>query len=162
MTAFEALKALYLAENLRKYPALPYRTIPKYTDRTSNGLTRCILDFLRLSEHQAERVNNTGRLIDRRQIVSDVLGNRRMIGSATWIPGTGTRGTADISATINGLSVKIEVKCSATGDRIRPAQREYEKQIQRAGGLYFIARTFPEFYQWYLQTFSQEASHARK
>ena len=162
MNAFEALKALYLADNFRKYPDLPYRCPPKYTDRTSNGLTRCIIDFIRLSGYQAERINNTGRLLDSRQVVTDVIGNRRLIGSSTWIPGTGQRGTADISATIAGRSVKVEVKCASTGDQQRPAQIEYQRQVEAAGGVYYLARTFPQFYDWYLQTFSVEGTDAGK
>ena len=152
-TAFAALSALYLKENIRKYPSLPYRCVPKWNDRTSNGLTRMIIDFLRLSGHQAERINNTGRMLDGRKVVTDCIGNRRLIGSATWIPGTGSRGTADISATINGRSAKIEVKCLATKDKQRPAQLEYQQAIEKAGGIYFVARTFAEFFNWYDQTF---------
>ncbi|HNX44133.1 MAG TPA: hypothetical protein PKI35_06820 [Bacteroidales bacterium] len=152
-TAFQALSALYLKENIRKYPSLPYRCVPKWNDCTSNGLTRMIIDFLRLSGHQAERISNTGRMLDGRKIVVDCIGNRRLIGSTAWIPGTGSRGTADISATINGRSAKIEVKCQATKDKQRPAQAEYQKQIEAAGGTYYVAQTFAGFFNWYNKTF---------
>ncbi len=125
--------------------------LPNFSDKTANGLTGCIIAFLRLQGAQAERINCTGRQIDKRQTYTDVLGNTRQIGSLQWIPTNGTRGTADISATIAGRSIKIEVKVGR--DYQRPAQRVYQKQVEAAKGIYFIATSFDQFYQWYLKTF---------
>ncbi|HUT43367.1 MAG TPA: hypothetical protein VMW95_03440, partial [Desulfobacterales bacterium] len=58
----------------------------------------------------------------------------------------GQKGTADISATIKGLSVKIEVKMK---DKQSPDQKIYQEQVERAGGLYFVARDFTSFKQWF-------------
>lgn len=118
----------------------------RYTDKTANGLTICILDFLRLQGHQAERINSTGRYVDNTKIVSDVLGFKKRIGSGQWIKGSGQKGTADISSTILGLSVKIEVKMR---DRQSPDQIAYQEQVERAGGMYWIVRSFEEFMNKY-------------
>jgi hypothetical protein len=64
-----------------------------------------------------------------------------------YIKGTSTNGTADISATIKGRSVKIEVKIGK--DRQSDAQKQYEQDVIKAGGLYFIARDFDSFIEWY-------------
>ena len=61
------------------------------------------------------------------------------------------KGTADISATIKGRSVKIEVKIQ--GDKQGAAQRTYQSQVEASGGLYFIAKDFQSFYNWYKTTF---------
>lgn len=114
----------------------------KYTDKTANGLTKCIVDWINLNGGQAERISNTGRYIDNKKIVTDVLGIRRQIGSGQYIKGTGTNGTADISATINGRSVKIEVKMK---DKQSDAQKRYQESIESAGGQYWIAHDFGEF-----------------
>lgn len=151
--AFAALSDLFLKENIRKYPALPYRTVPKYTDKTTNGLTRCIIDFLRLSGYHCERTGNEGRILDTRQTVTDHMGHQRIIGSCQRIKGSGMRGTSDLKAIISGRFVAIEIKCSATRDRIRPAQIEYRKQVEQAGGVYFIATTFQNFFDWYIKKF---------
>lgn len=153
MNPIRHLKELHLSTNRVKYPSLPEsaRVAPKYTDRTANGLTKCIIDFLKLSGNQAERVNNTGRPIDKRQQVVDAIGRVRTVGTMQWIPGTGTRGTADLSATIRGRSVKIEVKIGH--DRQSEAQKRYQAEVERAGGLYVIASSFEQFYNWYLLTF---------
>ena len=114
----------------------------KYTDATANGLTKCVIDYINFSGGQAERISNTGRYIDESRIVTDVLGNRKKIGSGKYIKGTGTNGTADISATYKGKSIKIEIKMK---DKQSEVQKEYQQAIERAGGIYFICHTFDEF-----------------
>jgi hypothetical protein len=64
-----------------------------------------------------------------------------------WTPGQSTKGTADISATIRGRSVKIEIKYGH--DRQSQVQKEYQASIERAGGVYIIVRDFDSFMVWY-------------
>ena len=126
----------------------------RYRDDSANGLTKCIIDFLKLFGWQAERIANIGRLIDTRCTFADVTGRSRTIGSSKWIKGTGTNGTADISATIKGRSVKIEVKYNR--DRQSEAQKAYQSQVEQSGGLYFIATSFEQFLNWYNLKFSSD------
>lgn len=143
-----------LADNAAKakYPAVPYLVPRKFRDDSANGLTKCIISFLRLKGYQAERINSTGRIVDKRKSYTDVTGRRRTIGNYVWVYGTGTKGTSDISATVSGRSVKIEVKIGR--DRQSDAQRRYQEQVEKAGGLYFIAKNFEQFYQWFNETFT--------
>lgn len=122
-----------------------------YRDDTANGLTRCIVDYIKLKGGQAERVNTMGVPLDTRCEVTDIMGHRRTIGGIEWRKGGGTVGSADISATIRGRSVKIEVKVGR--DRQSPAQREYQRQVEQSGGLYYIARNFTDFLHWYHENF---------
>ena len=140
-----------------KYRDNPYLVKHQYTDKTANGLTRAIIDFVKLRGGQAERISTTGRPIDRRQTYTDVVGMRRTIGSIEWIKGTSTKGSADISATIAGRSVKIEVKILA--DRQSEAQKQYQADIENAGGLYYIAKDFTSFVEWYYQTFGKGSNN---
>lgn len=126
----------------------------KHRDDTANELTRCIIDYIEYKGGQAERINTMGIPTDTRREVTDISGHRRTIGSLTWRPSGSTVGSADISATINGRSVKIEVKIGK--DRQSEAQRRYQQAIERAGGLYYIARNFTEFHSWYRQNFIQK------
>ena len=119
----------------------------KYTDKTANGLTKAIVKWINLNGYQAERISTSGRWVDNSKIVTDVLGNRKKIGSGKYIKGSGTKGSADISATIKGKSIKIEVKIAK--DKQSEAQKEYQKAIERAGGIYFIAKDFDSFYEFY-------------
>jgi len=151
--AMQHLQTMAMTYKQNKYPNVPNEWLPKtiYKPSTANGLTKCIIDFLTFLGWQAERINNTGRHVDRRQTYIDVLGHSRTLGGFEWIKGTGTVGTADISATIGGKSVKIEVKIK--GDRQSEAQRQYQLMIEKAGGLYVIAKDFESFYEWYYKNF---------
>lgn len=147
-------ESVKLLENLhykakKRKTSLPEYAIPKtkFRDDTANGLTKCVIAWINLNNGQAERISNTGRYVDNTKIVTDVIGRKRKIGSGKWIPGTGTNGTADISATIHGRSVKIEVKIGR--DKQSQAQKKYQKQIEKSGGIYFIARDFTQFVEWY-------------
>ncbi len=121
------------------FPIQAYIPMPSREDSTANGLTRCIIDFIKLRGGQAERVSIMGRPI------KQANGNY-MFGKSHM-----TKGTADISATIRGRSVKIEVKIGA--DRQSDAQRKYQADIERAGGLYYIAKDFERFVEWYNRMF---------
>lgn len=123
---------------------------PKYTDKTANGLTRMVTDWIKFNGGQAERINVTGRFI-KAKMVTDVVGFKRQVGNDKWIKGNGTVGSADISATIKGRSVKIEVKIGR--DRQSEYQKQYQESIERAGGIYYIAKDFDSFYEWYNNNF---------
>jgi len=146
-----ALKLLNeLAWNkLRANSSMPDYAIPKpkFTDNSANALTKSIIAWIELNGYQAERINNTGRYVDNKKTVKNIMGQYITIGSGQYIPGTGTKGTADISATIKGKSIKIEVKYGK--DRQSEAQKEYQVTIERSGGVYFIAKTFDDFYNFY-------------
>jgi hypothetical protein len=146
MKPIEILKQLKHAKTKEMYPNVPDIALPKleYNDKSANALTKCVIDFLNLSGHQAERINTMGRMIDNRKQVTDVIGRTKTIGLAKYIPTTGTKGSADISATIFGRSVKIEVKYAK--DRQSEAQKEYQAMVERAGGQYWIVKTFEDFY----------------
>ena len=118
----------------------------KFTDKTANGLTKAIVKWINLNGYQAERISTSGRWVDNSKVVTDVLGNQKKIGSGKYIKGSGTKGSADISATIKGRSIKIEVKMK---DKQSEAQIEYQKAIERAGGIYFIAKDITSFYEFY-------------
>lgn len=147
--AVKALEQLYFEDHRRRYPSMPEyaRTCKKYEDRTANGMTQCCIDWIRLNGGQAERINCTGKYIDRTEVFTDVVGRTRSIGSTKWLPTSGQRGTADISAVIRGRAVKIEIK--AGKDRQSEDQKRYQTDVEKAGGVYLIVRSFEEFYNWF-------------
>lgn len=154
MKGLDELKKKAFEATRSKYPSVPDHALPrkKYTDKNTNGLTKAIIEWINLNDYQAERINSMGRRIDKRKKVKDVMGNERLIGSVKWVKSNTQTGTADISATIKGKSVKVEVKCKATGDNyLSPEQKIYQKKIEQAGGVYVVARTFQGFYEWYLE-----------
>jgi hypothetical protein len=139
-------KALLHELKLKKYaethPNYPQDYIPKtmYKDSTANGLTRAICDYINYNGYQAERINTMGTAREKKTTAGKVIG-------VTWTKGTSTAGSADISATIKGRSVKIEVKIGK--DRQSEAQKRYQENIEKAGGIYIIAKDFDSFVDWY-------------
>lgn len=129
-------------EAARFHPNFPksYIPKPKREDTTANGLTRCIIDFITLHGGQAERISITGK-------ANEIRNNCGRVVGVKWTKSHMTIGTADISATIGGRSVKIEVKIGT--DRQSEAQKKYQQQIEQAGGLYYVARNFEDFVKWY-------------
>lgn len=105
--------------------------IPKVL--TANGLTRFIENYINWMGWRATRINTTGR----------VVGGR-------YIYGTTRRGTADISATVNGRSIMFEIKVG----KDRPSEHQLKEQAKEraAGGEYFFVST-PEQFLEYLDEF---------
>jgi hypothetical protein len=153
MTALDHLRQLKLAKTKELYPNVPDIALPKteYNDKSANGLTTCVIHFLQLSGHQAERINTMGRMVDNRKTYTDVIGRQKTIGSAKYIPTTGTKGSADIhseiNVTINGQKIPIAVKWEVKigKDRQSKDQKEYESKV----GNYFIIKSFDDFYEKY-------------
>ena len=128
----------YAAYNRERYPSVPERArfAITYKDNSANALTKCIVDYIRFTGGFAERVNRMG------------FQTKTKAGRTIWVSGGGTNGTADISAVLpGGKSARIEVKFGR--DTIKPDQIRYAEKVQRAGALYFIARTFDGFMEWY-------------
>lgn len=154
MIALKILKEMDLKASCAKHPTFPSHlmAVTKFTDKTANGLTKCIVSFINMNGGLAERISNTGRWMKGESVV-DVIGIQRNF-NGKYIPGTGLNGTADISATICGRSVAVEVKIGK--DRQSDAQKEYQQRIENAGGLYVIAKDFQSFYDWYCVQFTNK------
>jgi hypothetical protein len=96
----------------------------------ANGLTKYITNFLFWKGHRATRVNVQGRIV-----------------KGKWIPSTTRKGTADISATIKGRSVMIEIKVGS--DRPRPEQLQEQERERKSGGIYEFISTPEQFLELY-------------
>ena len=104
-----------------------YTTPPTPIVTKSNGLTTFIINFLNWSGYRATRINTMGRQI-----------NGKFIPSAT------RKGTADISATVKGKSVMIEIKVGS--DRPRTEQLAEQQRERNAGGIYEFVHTPEGFF----------------
>lgn len=149
MTSLQILNDLAFKATRKAHPSVPEYAIPKprFSDNTANKLTKAVIACIQLHGYQAERISVEGRVVDTRKRFTDVVGRERIIGSVTRINSSGQRGSADISATIKGRSVKIEIKIGK--DFQSPAQKQYQSEIEAAGGIYLIVRDFHTFYHWF-------------
>lgn len=150
MKPLEILKQLKRDHLRKEYPNVPEHALvtPKYSEGSANELTKCIIDFLNLSGHFAERHSNEGRVIDGRKTYTDVIGQVKTIGSVKRIKSNQVNGTSDLKAIINGKMIAIEIKFG--NDRQSEAQKKYQERVESAGGQYWIAKTFDQFYEIYL------------
>lgn len=136
------------------YPAHLSMPIKKYALNTANGLTQAVKAWIQAHGYQAERVSTTGRMIDNTKRVRDVVGFDRTIGSMEWIPGTGTKGSADIHVTMplkgsNGFGVSIKIEIKIGKDRMSDHQKKYCEQITIAGGVYLVVKTIDDLLSWW-------------
>jgi hypothetical protein len=146
----DKLKALEIEQLTTKYPSMRPELIPltDWKDTSANGLTKCIIFWINAMGGQAERISNQGQYREGKKIdvgTGEIAYKKQLPGK--WTPGQGTKGTADISATIRGRSVKIEVKYGR--DVQSDAQKQYQEMIEKAGGVYIIAKSFDDFVMWY-------------
>jgi hypothetical protein len=104
-------------------PAMPVVT-------KANGLTNFITNYLNWSGHRATRINVLGRKVKDK-----------------WIRSTTRKGTADISATVAGKSVMIEIKVGM--DKPSPEQLAEQIKERNAGGIYEFISSVDEFFLLY-------------
>lgn len=111
--------------------------------RKANGLTQFVVNFLTWSGHRATRISSAGRLIDAPQKQQSGIS----LMTKKFIPGPTRKGSADVSATIRGRSVMIEIKVG----RDRPSEHQLrEQELERkAGGVYEFISTPEEFFNLY-------------
>jgi hypothetical protein len=134
MKGLKELETLQMENRKIKYPLIPDYAMPrkKLSDSTANGLTQAILSWLELNGCWATRVSSAGRYIQ---------------SQGKFIPSTTKRGTADIHAVIGGRHVSIEVKVGK--DRMSEDQHKVKAAIEKAGGVWFVVRSFDDFLKFY-------------
>lgn len=107
-----------------------------YSDKTAPELEKCIINYTFLKGYHAEKIQSMGRTIFK--------------GQPIYVRNSNTTGQADLSLIIKGKAVKVEVKCKWTKDRYQnAAQKRYQKNVERAGGIYVIIRDFAQFQIWF-------------
>jgi hypothetical protein len=140
----KALELEILKDKSTMNPRYLEDLLTDWNDNSANSLTKSIEFYINANGFQAERINTMGVYREGKKI--QVGENTRQL-KGKYTPSTGTKGSADISATIRGRSVKIEVKYGK--DRQSEVQKRYQESIEAAGGTYFIARNFDDFMIFY-------------
>ena len=122
-----------------KHPTLPAhaRVKAKYSDKSANELTRCIVDYLTLSGHFATRLQSTGTYRADLQ---------------RFVPSQQRAGLPDIYSCVDGgHAVHIEIKVGK--DRLSEDQKQTISDLQQAGASVFITGDFQTFYDWFTTEF---------
>ena len=117
--------------NAEKHPLLPPHALVKkrFKDTTANELTKTIIwDMYHVRQGVAYRINN-GAVYD--------------VKKKVYRKGVQRKGVPDIIGIINGRFFGIEVKIGA--DRQSADQKEIEREINDAGGVYFVAKSYDDY-----------------
>ena len=145
----------YLRCTLEKYPSFVGREhcMPqqKFSDSTTKGLTKSIVQFLIYNNHLANEQHTTGTIIDKTKIVTDCIGRKRQIGSIQWGNSRDEVGRADILAKLRipykdrFILVAWEIEIKFGKDRQSQKQKDYQQKIESLNGRYDIVHDFDEF-----------------
>lgn len=136
MTALQHLNTIADLRKAEKHPNVPHRVKSKYSDKSANDLTRCIVDYCNLTGHFATRLSSTGTY-------------RADVGK--YIPSQQRLGLPDVFSVIGGRAVFIKVKIGA--DRLSDVQKATIADLQKAGALVYVAKDFAGFLQWFTAQF---------
>lgn len=131
--AVRELEALAYAADRRAHPNIKpeYLAARKFRDDTAGSLTACVVTFAKLKGCFATRLNNTG-----------------IFRNGKYTRSTSRRGLPDVLITgPSGLSIFVEVKIGR--DRMSQYQERVKVDQQHAGGLYYVARNFTDFKNWF-------------
>jgi hypothetical protein len=140
------LKKLDLDAKRTRYPNAPEHCLPRLkVKQNANGLTQAIIKFLTLSGHFATRTSSSGRFL---------------VAEKKWIPSTTKKGYPDVTAIIRGRTFCVEVKIGK--DKMSDDQLRVKGEIESAGGIYFIAKDFDSFENFYNQNFKDDPGEARE
>jgi hypothetical protein len=110
--------------------------------KTANGLTKFICNYVNWNGFRATRISSAGRYIEAKNSQG-----HKIAGGGQFIPSTTRKGTADISCTIAGKSVMIEIKVGND----KPSEFQLREQLKEraAGGIYEFISTPDNFFELY-------------
>ena len=130
--ALTTLCQLADAAKVDKHPTVPYLVRSKYSDKDANGLTRCVVDYLKLSGHFATRLASTGTYRADLQ---------------KFVPSQQRAGMPDVLAIIEGRALFIEIKTGK--DRLSAIQQDTHKALSDAGAWVYVTHNFQDFVDWF-------------
>lgn len=114
---------------------LDKKAAAKPKGETANRITANIVRAINMQPRcVAYRINNVGVWDEAKQV---------------YRKGNTQKGIADISAVIRGRALWVEVK--AGRDKVSREQIIFQGEVERAGGLYFVARSTDEFLNYFTE-----------
>jgi hypothetical protein len=158
MTAKERYNEVHRKYQCDKTPSVcadGFYSPPKYPKvATANGLQRFIVDYLNWTSNHGERTNTMGRPIQKYAPKFNIMTGAvvQVESGIEWQKGTGIKGSSDVKGHINvnyqkyAIPVYIEVKIK---DRQSDDQIEYERKVNKTGGLYVIVKSPDDFLKFY-------------
>lgn len=152
------LKQLIKEDNEKRYPGIP---VHARVVNTFNGLKnkeskelRRIEKFLNLiGGCKANIIINKGVMMNKGNAKYDFYTGQKTSGGMEFKRSGMQNGISDIVATIRGRSYSIELKRIYKNgrDRQSQAQKDYQEEVEAAGGIYMITHGFEDFHKWFME-----------
>ena len=155
MTFKQEMELLKKQYNIKKYSYLNEENYHKFMGTlavfkmptTARQVEKAIVAFMQYKGHQCGAVDTQGSV---REGESYKVAGGVIKGKTVRLPTAGTVGAADLSATMYGIAVHIEVKFSK-GDRQSKKQKEFQAKVMAAGGIYFVTKGVDHFREQYYE-----------
>ena len=125
----------------------------KTSDRfyPSKWIEKAIQKVLTLNGWEVEKKPDTGQRIDTRKVYENVVGQKAIAGSVTWVKSKRTQaGRADLyieKRIGNGLRYAEWLEIKAGRDTQKPEQKAFERECIANGESYTIIKTLDEFWE---------------
>lgn len=135
-----------------RYPGNPYPPEPKdffymnkrHRQYLSKYIESVMMQVLRHEGCNPEKPKDTGRYIDKSKVVTNVLGQKRKIGTGEWTKDNNVhKGTADVRCFYNGSMNNYEVKVGK--DRMSEHQKHERLRAIQNGEKFYIIKTIQDF-----------------
>lgn len=119
----------------------------------AKGLKTICCNFAKWTGNHLEPTNNVGIVKDNREIVTDVIGRKKQIGSIEYIRSGMELGTSDLKGHIRPLKqpypVPVYVEIKANKDRMREEQIAYKERVTSTGAFHCIVKHPADFFEFY-------------
>jgi len=136
----------YLGDTDRDYRDY-FEGLFRFKQNGSNEITKSITGFIDFMGGLGERISSAGRYVPGTKYKD--MDGKRFETKGSFIPSTTRAGTSDISATIYGKTIKIEVKYGK--DRLSQKQKDYLIKAHNAGCYCYVAKDFDGFFEFFLE-----------
>lgn len=141
------LKELADTISQQRHSNIPAHARPplSYSDKDAGKFQTAILAYLRLKGLKAWRQSSEGRYL-REEYMTNVVGLKIKVGGGKFIPrDKEVKGIGDVCAVLppNGRFIAIEVKIGK--DRQNEEQKEFQREMDEAGAIYFVTKTWDDF-----------------
>lgn len=136
----------------QRHPVNPYPMEPKdyfykntgHREYLSKFIEDVIIKVLRFKGCDPHKAPDKGKVIDNREMVTNVLGQKKIIGSKTYVKDQKVRpGRADVGCFFNGSMYNLEVKVGK--DRMSYEQIKERERCEANGEKYVVIRMVDDF-----------------
>lgn len=120
---------------------------------SAKGLKTICCNFAKWTGNHLEPTNNVGIVKDNREIITDVIGRQKQIGSIEYRKSGMNKGTSDIKGhlkpVLQRFPVPVYIEIKAGKDYMKEDQKNYKEKITSTGAFHCIVKKPEDFFAFY-------------